>query len=162
MLKTAPLIKCHDFLPVIYAAKMIQRYSKYDWLRITRQRAIIFLRILMPMLVVLQSHLPTLARAVVATVAGLQEVPASIFFCMFVFSIHSCFIASVETNSRQEKDAFKIFDQNNGTLQVDVNAQADERHKFTGFIFSISTTEHVHAGLKLSADRSKYRRTKWN
>lgn len=52
------------------------------------------------------------------------------------FCSHSCLIASVETNS----------------------------HKFTGFflIFLISTTEHVHVGLKLSADRSKYRRTKSN
>ena len=33
-LNAAPLIKCHDFLPVIFAAKMIQRCSKYDsgWL----------------------------------------------------------------------------------------------------------------------------------
>ena len=37
-----------------------------------------------------------------------------------------------------------------------------ERHNFTGFILLISTTEHLHVGLKLSADRSKYRRTKWN
>ena len=37
-----------------------------------------------------------------------------------------------------------------------------ERHNFTGFILLTSTTEHLHVGLKLSADRSKYRRTKWN